>query len=73
MAAMLATLFELFGGQGTINVPNWSPDGEEFAYVRYEPALSLGKSRLQTTLHSQIGSRIALRQVPAQAGESGIR
>jgi Tol biopolymer transport system component len=34
----LTTLFELFGGQGTINVPNWSPDGDEFAYVRYEPA-----------------------------------
>lgn len=23
------------GGQGSINVPNWSPDGERFAYVRY--------------------------------------
>jgi Tol biopolymer transport system component len=34
----LTTLFELFGGQGTINVPNWSPDGDEFAYVRYFPA-----------------------------------
>jgi Tol biopolymer transport system component len=33
----LMTLFELFGGQGTINVPNWSPDGDEFAYVRYAP------------------------------------
>ncbi|WP_454746160.1 TolB family protein [Ciceribacter selenitireducens] len=32
------TLFELFGGQGTINVPCWSPDGDEFAYVRYFPA-----------------------------------
>ncbi|MBX4867761.1 TolB family protein [Rhizobium bangladeshense] len=35
----LKTLFELFGGQGTINVPCWSPDGEEFAYVRYFPAV----------------------------------
>ncbi|MHC2215018.1 TolB family protein [Rhizobium leguminosarum] len=34
----LKTLFELFGGQGTINVPCWSPDGDEFAYVRYFPA-----------------------------------
>lgn len=34
----LVTLLELFGGQGTINVPCWSPDGEEFAFVRYEPA-----------------------------------
>lgn len=33
-------LFELFGGQGTINVPNWSPDGGEFAFVRYQPAPS---------------------------------
>lgn len=29
------TLFDLFGGQGTMNSPNWSPDGDEFAYVRY--------------------------------------
>ena len=34
----LTTLFELFGGQGTINVPCWSPEGDEFAYVRYFPA-----------------------------------
>ena len=26
---------ELFGGQGTINVPSWSPDGKRFAFVRY--------------------------------------
>ena len=32
------TLFEFFGGQGSINVPNWSPDGTEFAFVRYAPA-----------------------------------
>jgi TolB protein len=25
----------LFGGQGTINVNSWSPDGEQFAYVAY--------------------------------------
>jgi Tol biopolymer transport system component len=36
----LKTLFELFGGQGTINVPCWSPDGEDFAYVRYFPVRS---------------------------------
>ncbi len=29
-------LTEFTGGQGTINVPNWSPDGSAFAYVRYE-------------------------------------
>jgi Tol biopolymer transport system component len=27
----------LFGGQGTINVPSWSPDSRQFAYVRYAP------------------------------------
>jgi Tol biopolymer transport system component len=31
------TLFELFGGQGTMNSPNWAHDGSAFAYVRYEP------------------------------------
>lgn len=25
------------GGQGTMNVPNWAPDGSAFAYVRYTP------------------------------------
>ena len=25
----------LFGGQGTINVPCWSPDGRRFAFIRY--------------------------------------
>ncbi|WP_340159402.1 hypothetical protein [uncultured Hoeflea sp.] len=34
------TLLKLFGGQGTINVPCWSPDGGRFAFVRYEPAAS---------------------------------
>ncbi|MEY3188698.1 MAG: hypothetical protein RIT41_1233 [Bacteroidota bacterium] len=24
-----------FGGQGTINVPSWSPDGKKFAFVKY--------------------------------------
>jgi Tol biopolymer transport system component len=32
-----AVLVELFGGQGTINVPSWSPDSRQFAYLRYEP------------------------------------
>jgi len=31
------TLFEFFGGQGSINVPNWAPDGTAFAFVRYFP------------------------------------
>lgn len=29
-------LLSLFGGQGTINVPSWSPDGNAFAFVAYE-------------------------------------
>ncbi|MCO6384824.1 hypothetical protein [Oceanicola sp. 502str15] len=29
------TLVSLYGGQGTINVPSWSPDGRRFAFVRY--------------------------------------
>ncbi len=28
-------LTSLYGGQGTINVPSWSPDGRRFAFVRY--------------------------------------
>ncbi len=30
------TLAELFGGQGTINVPSWSPDSQRFAFVSYK-------------------------------------
>ena len=30
------TVASLFGGQGTINVPCWAPDGRRFAYVRYD-------------------------------------
>ncbi len=29
------TLAKLFGGQGTINVPSWSPDSQKFAFVSY--------------------------------------
>lgn len=28
-------LMSLFGGQGTLNVPCWSPDSRSFAYMRY--------------------------------------
>ena len=31
----LKTLVEIFGGQGTINVPSWSPDSGAFAFVYY--------------------------------------
>jgi TolB protein len=29
------TLVKLFGGQGTINVPSWSPDSKQLAFVSY--------------------------------------
>lgn len=29
------TIATLFGGQGTINVPSWSPDSKHFAFVSY--------------------------------------
>jgi len=29
-------LAHLFGGQGTINVPSWSPDSRSVAFVSYE-------------------------------------
>jgi Tol biopolymer transport system component len=28
-------LTKLFGGQGTMNVPSWSPDGTRFAFVSF--------------------------------------
>ena len=30
-----STIVELFGGQGTINVNSWSPDGRAFTFVAY--------------------------------------
>lgn len=30
-------IVELTGGQGTINVPSWAPDGSAFAFMRYVP------------------------------------
>jgi TolB protein len=29
----LTTLCKFIGGQGTINVPSWSPDGKKFGFV----------------------------------------
>ncbi|MEM1258479.1 MAG: transporter, partial [Bacteroidota bacterium] len=31
----ISKLFEFTGGQGTINVPSWSPDSKRFAFVSY--------------------------------------
>src|SRR5262249_23801257 len=32
----LRVLARLFGGQGTVNVPCWSPDGKKIAFVTYQ-------------------------------------
>ena len=32
----ITVLAKLFGGQGTINVPSWSPDGKRLAFVSYQ-------------------------------------
>ena len=29
-------IVKLFGGQGTINVPSWSPDSKQLAFVSYQ-------------------------------------
>jgi len=34
--AKITVLAKLFGGQGTINVPSWSPDSKELAFVSYQ-------------------------------------
>lgn len=31
----IQVLAKLFGGQGTINVPSWSPDSKNIAFVSY--------------------------------------
>jgi Tol biopolymer transport system component len=32
----ITILTKLFGGQGTINVPSWSPDSTQLAFVSYQ-------------------------------------
>jgi len=32
----IETLAKLFGGQGTMNVPSWSPDSKQIAFVSYQ-------------------------------------
>lgn len=36
-------LARVFGGQGTMNVPSWSPDGTSLAYVAYPMSAVVGK------------------------------
>jgi Tol biopolymer transport system component len=31
----IRVLAKLFGGQGTMNVPSWSPDSKQIAFVSY--------------------------------------
>ena len=33
---LMSMLAKLFGGQGTINVPSWSPDSKRLAFVSYQ-------------------------------------
>jgi TolB protein len=41
----ITVVAKLFGGQGTINVPSWSPDGKQIAFVSYQlvPRENAGK------------------------------
>jgi Tol biopolymer transport system component len=38
---------KLFGGQGTLNVPSWSPDSKQFAFVSYRLISSKVESELK--------------------------
>jgi Tol biopolymer transport system component len=38
--ADVQVLASLFGGQGTINVPSWSPDSRHLAFVSYCPVFT---------------------------------
>src|ERR1700685_1386302 len=39
----MSVLAKLFGGQGTMNVPSWSPDSKRLAFVSYELADTASK------------------------------
>lgn len=41
----IEVLAKLFGGQGTLNVPSWSPDSRKLAFVSYQPDFTAAASR----------------------------
>ena len=41
----IEVLGRFLGGQGTMNVPSWSPDGRRIAFVTYQIVLDNGKTR----------------------------
>src|SRR5207249_1804096 len=49
----ISVLAKLFGGQGTINVPSWSPDGRQFAFVSYQLIAELSWSFSRQTASGQ--------------------
>ena len=46
----IRTLVNLIGGDGTMNVANWSPDSKNIAFVSYQllPAEDDGSDRIRT-------------------------
>jgi TolB protein len=41
----IEVLAKLFGGQGTLNVPSWSPDSRKLAFVSYQPDFGEPRTR----------------------------
>jgi Tol biopolymer transport system component len=41
----ITVLAKLFGGQGTMNVPSWSPDSKSVAFVSYQMVAAEGASQ----------------------------
>jgi len=58
----IKVLAKLFGGQGTINVPSWSPDSKQVAFVSYMLVPP------ETTAQSDLGTIILYRQRGANFG-----
>lgn len=69
----------LFGGQGTINVPSWSPDSRHVAFVSYRlVAPDSSASRFSTVTTSaksarSTTSRLPTASSPASGGSGGVR